>query len=73
MEGVRKRMLDFWDIRSGMKAYRVVKGARRRAFRVSDQVEGDREATDLAGRAGPGTRIKASKCRVCDGAFGMGC
>jgi len=73
MEGVRKRTLDFWEMRSGMKACRVVKGARRRAFRASDQVEGDKEAIDLAGKAGPGTRTKALKCRVWNGAFGMGC
>ena len=73
IEGVRKRRVDFWDVMRGKNACRVVNGARRRVFRVSDQLDGEKEATEHGGRVGPGTKIRALKCSVCDGAFGKCC
>lgn len=39
---------------------------------MSDQFEGESEPIDLAGRVGPGTRIRAARCKVCEGAFAIG-
>lgn len=59
IEGVRKSRLDFWDATRGRKACTVVKGARRREFNESDQVEGEMEAIGLGGSVIPGTRTTA--------------
>ena len=73
IDGVRKRSVDFCEARRGRKAWRVVKGARRRVFSVSNQVGGERDVMELAGREGLGTRMTAVRWRVWDEAFDIGC
>lgn len=65
--------MDFWEARRGRKAWRVVKGARRRVFSMSNQVGGERDVMGLAGKDGPGTRMTAVRWRVWDEAFNIGC
>ena len=56
--GLRNRRDDCCEIRRGKKAWRVVKGATRLLFRMSDQSGGESEVTGLTGRviAGSNTR-----------------
>ena len=73
MEGVRKRSVDFWEVRRGRKAWTVVNGARRWVFRVSDQVEGERDEMGLVVWLEEGTKMKAVSWRVWAGVFGIAC
>ena len=50
MVGLRRRTDDFWAVIRGRKAWRVVKGARRWVFKVSDQVEAARAAMGEVGK-----------------------
>lgn len=59
MEELRKRRVDCCDVRSGRKAWMVVKGARRCAFRVSDQEEGERDDIRLVVWLEEGMRTSA--------------
>ena len=58
IEGLRKRRDDFCETRRGKKAWRVVNGATRLVFKMSDQSGGESEVTGLTGRviAGSSTR-----------------
>ena len=56
-----------WETRSGRKAWRRVKGARRWLFRVSDQADGGSVINGEMGyvEGGGGRRIRAVRCRMC--------
>ena len=58
IEGLRNRRDDFCETSSGKKAWRIVNGATRLVFRMSDQSGGESEVTGLTGRviAGSNTR-----------------
>ena len=56
--------MDFWAVIRGRNACSVANGARRRAFRVSNQVCGEIEQIGFAGRDGPGTKMTAVRWRV---------
>ncbi len=58
IEGLRKRRDDFCETRRGKKAWRVVNGATKLVFKMSDQSGGESEVTGLTGRviAGSSTR-----------------
>ncbi len=54
MVGLRRSREDFWAVIRGRKAWRVVKGARRWVFKVSDQVEAVRAAIGEVGKVESG-------------------
>ena len=58
IEGLRNRRDDFWETRRGKKAWRIVNGATRLVFRMSDQSGGEIKVIGLIGRviAGSNTR-----------------
>lgn len=58
IEELRNKRDDFCEIRRGKKAWRIVNGATRLVFRMSDQSGGESNATGLIGRviAGSNTR-----------------
>ena len=61
IEGFRNRRDDFCEMRRGKKAWRIVNGATRLVFRISDQSGGESEVTALTGRVVAG--IKMSELR----------
>ena len=58
IEGLRNRRDDFCETRRGKKAWRIVNGATRLVFRMSDQSGGEIKVIGLIGRviAGSNTR-----------------
>ena len=50
----------------------AVNGARRRVFRVSDQIAGEREVTGPVGNGDPGRNMREVRWSVCEGAFEIG-
>ncbi len=58
IEGLRNSRVDFCETRSGKKAWRIVKGATRLVFRMSDQSGGESEVTGLTGRVTAGSNTR---------------
>ena len=58
IEGLRNSRVDFCKTRRGKKAWRVVNGATRLVFRMSDQSGGESEVTGLIGRVTAGSNTR---------------
>ena len=72
IDGNKNSKLDFLEVRRGRNAWRTAKGARRRVLSTSDHAEGLVEAIDLAGRADPGSNIKAARFNIWEGTLVIG-
>ena len=64
MEDVRASKVDFWEIRSGRKAWRRANGAMTLAFKVSDHAAAERLVIGTAEGSRGGRRTREDNWRL---------